>query len=86
MSHMKCVVHFCTVGQDYAVFTNIVFLTTDMRRICYTFTTISDGVAESTEFLTVQLEPLPELTSGMVTIDNLRQSAQIFISESLSQN
>ena len=70
-----------TTGRDYAVFTNVVFLTTDMRRICYSFTAISDGVAENTEILSVLLEPLPDLTSGMVEIVSSRQSAQIFISK-----
>ena len=60
---------------------NIVFLTTEMRQICYSFTAISDGVAENTEILSVTLEPLRELTSGMVDIISSRQSAQIFISE-----
>lgn len=69
------------IGRDYALFTNVVFLTTDMRQICYSFTAISDGVAENTEFLRVQLDPLPDLTLDIVDIDSSRQSAQVFISE-----
>ena len=72
---------FQLTARDYAIFTNIVFLTTDMRQICYSFTAISDGVAENTEILSVSLEPLPELTSGIVEIVSSRQSAQIFISK-----
>ena len=66
---------------DYAVFMNIVFLTTEMRRICYSFTAIADGLAESTEFLTLQLQPIPDLTISTVNIVSSRQTAQVFISE-----
>jgi hypothetical protein len=64
---------------DYAVFMNIVFLTTEMRRICYSFTAIADGLAESTEFLTLQLQPIPDLTISTVNIVSSRQTAQVFI-------
>ena len=72
---------FGLLDQDYAIFMNVVFLTTDMRQICFSFTAISDGVAENTEQLGLIIEPLPGLTSEIVRIDSSRQSAQIFISE-----
>ena len=66
---------------DYAPYTNIVLLTTEMRQICYSFSAIADGLAENTEFLTLQLQAIPDLTIDTVTIVSSRQTAQVFISE-----
>lgn len=80
------ILFFVFLERDYAVFMNIVFLTTDMRQICFSFTAISDGVAENTEQLTINMDRIPGLTSDTVTIVSSRQSAQIFISEYLLTN
>ena len=66
---------------DYAPFMNIVFLATELRRICYNFSAIADSLAENTEFLTLQLQAIPELTISTVTIVSSRQTAQVFISK-----
>ena len=63
------------------MFMNIVFLTTDMREICFSFTAIADGVAENTEVLSLRMDGLPGLTTDIVNIVSTRQTAQVFISE-----
>lgn len=71
------------LGRDHIPFMNVVFLTTDMRKICYSFTAISDGVPENIEFVTVQLNRIPGFTTEIVNIDSSRQRARVFISEQM---
>lgn len=71
------------VGRDHIPFMNVVFLTTDMRKICYSFTAILDGVPENIEFVTVELQSIPGFTTEIVNIDSSRQTAQVFISEQM---
>lgn len=72
---------FSLTGSDHVPYMNVVFLTTDMRKICYSFTAISDGVPENIEFVTVELTRIPEFTTEIVNINSSRQRAQVFISE-----
>lgn len=71
------------LGRDHIPFMNVVFLTTDMRKICYSFTAISDGVPENIEFVTVELTRISGFTTEIVNIDSSRQRARVFISEQM---
>ena len=63
------------------MFANFVVLTPNNREMCFTFTTISDGVPENTETLTLVMQPVEGLTADAVSIINSRQKAQVFISK-----
>ena len=66
---------------DYEEFMKATDLTNSNRRQCFNFVSISDGVAENTETLKIELQGIDRVTLNIASISNSREMARVFISK-----